>query len=199
MAEGGSEVKIVEEGGRLSTHVLCRCAEMEKAGPGRPGECDLLVEHTLEVVINGVTVLNLVCTPSDLPELILGRLYTEGIILGCDEVGGDPPQLQAGPGRDHSAAGRCRRCSGAGRALCRDAADQLPGQPSAVQPLLRTATAAGGGSHPVESGVDLLPGADPGAGHRAVLSDQGGPQLLFVGGWGRTLSVRGYRAAQCAG
>lgn len=79
-------MKIIEEGGRLSTHVLCRCAEMEKAGPGRPGECDLLVEHTLEVVINGVTVLNLVCTPSDLPELILGRLFTEGIILGCDEV-----------------------------------------------------------------------------------------------------------------
>lgn len=43
-------------------------------------------EHFLDVYVNEVLTLKIVCTPDFLPELVLGRLYTEGIIHGLDDV-----------------------------------------------------------------------------------------------------------------
>lgn len=44
------------------------------------------VEHFLEVYINDILTIKLVCSPINLPELVLGRLYTEGIIIGTEDV-----------------------------------------------------------------------------------------------------------------
>ncbi len=92
-------MRIIETGGQPDTHVSCPAVQAGPAGPGTPGRCDLLAEHTLEVSINGRAVLNLVCTPSQLPELVLGRLYTEGIIRHCGEV----EEIRLSPGRDRAA------------------------------------------------------------------------------------------------
>lgn len=43
-------------------------------------------EHMLDVYINEKLTFRLVCTPAQLPELILGRMITEGLIRGVDEV-----------------------------------------------------------------------------------------------------------------
>ncbi len=45
-------------------------------------------EHMLDVYINEQLTLKLVCTPTQLPELIVGRMITEGFIKGTDEVEG---------------------------------------------------------------------------------------------------------------
>ena len=46
----------------------------------------VLVEHLMDVYINEVLTMKLVCTPENLAELVLGRLFTEGIIKRADDV-----------------------------------------------------------------------------------------------------------------
>lgn len=54
--------------------------------PDTAGEEEILVEHTMDVYINEILTFRVVCSPDHLPELVLGRLYTEGIIKSADEV-----------------------------------------------------------------------------------------------------------------
>lgn len=44
------------------------------------------VEHTLDVVVNGRRALQLVCTATSLRELVVGRLYSEGIIAAVGDI-----------------------------------------------------------------------------------------------------------------
>ena len=46
----------------------------------------VLVEHLMDVYVNEVLTMKLVCTPENLAELVLGRLFTEGIIAAPDDV-----------------------------------------------------------------------------------------------------------------
>lgn len=46
----------------------------------------VLVEHLMDVYVNEVLTMKLVCTPENLAELVLGRLCTEGIITKTDDV-----------------------------------------------------------------------------------------------------------------
>lgn len=46
----------------------------------------LLSEHRMDVYINDVMTMKLVCTPKDLPWLVLGRMVSEGIIKSSAEV-----------------------------------------------------------------------------------------------------------------
>lgn len=43
-------------------------------------------EHHMDVTINTIPTFRIVCSPDHLPELVIGRLYSEGIIQGTDEV-----------------------------------------------------------------------------------------------------------------
>ena len=48
---------------------------------------DIIVrEHTMEILVNEKLVARIVCTPSNLVELVIGRLVTEGLINGTDDV-----------------------------------------------------------------------------------------------------------------
>ncbi|MCR4705208.1 MAG: formate dehydrogenase accessory sulfurtransferase FdhD [Lachnospiraceae bacterium] len=47
---------------------------------------DLIAEHTIAVYIDDAPVLEIACTASSLPELVVGRLFTEGKIAGADEI-----------------------------------------------------------------------------------------------------------------
>lgn len=49
-------------------------------------EFKVALEHEIAVFVNGCLTMRLVCSPELLPELVLGRLYTEGIIRGTEDV-----------------------------------------------------------------------------------------------------------------
>lgn len=57
-----------------------------------PGACDVVafedvqVEHTMEVFVNEIHTFSIVCSPDHLVELVLGRLYTQGLVADVDEV-----------------------------------------------------------------------------------------------------------------
>ncbi len=46
----------------------------------------LAAEHALEVIVNEQPVMRLVCTPSGLDELVIGRLLTEGLIGSAEDI-----------------------------------------------------------------------------------------------------------------
>ncbi len=48
----------------------------------------LLREHLLEIYINGILTMKVICIGQLLAELVLGRLFTEGIIRGTEDVEG---------------------------------------------------------------------------------------------------------------
>lgn len=49
-------------------------------------ECSIVSEHFLELFINEKLTLKLVCTPSNLVELVIGRMISEGYIESTDDV-----------------------------------------------------------------------------------------------------------------
>ena len=49
-------------------------------------EFRLAMEHELSVYVNDVLAMRLVCSPELLPELVLGRLLTEGLIKSAEDV-----------------------------------------------------------------------------------------------------------------
>jgi len=57
-------------------------------GDGRVAldEAPVQVEHALDVAIDGRLAFKVVCSPSNLVDLALGRLLTEGLISGPDDV-----------------------------------------------------------------------------------------------------------------
>lgn len=46
----------------------------------------VLAEHVLKVSVDGVPMMRIVCTPTYLVDLVIGRLFTEGIIGGAEDV-----------------------------------------------------------------------------------------------------------------
>lgn len=51
-------------------------------------EQTLAVEHHIDVFVNDKPAMHLVCTPEHLDELVVGRLFTEGMISGTEDVVG---------------------------------------------------------------------------------------------------------------
>ena len=56
-------------------------------GTQQDGVAPYLNEHSMEVFLNGHKAMELVCVPQFLPELVLGRLLTENLIHGMEDVG----------------------------------------------------------------------------------------------------------------
>lgn len=55
-------------------------------GERSQSEDTVLKEHVLSVIVNENPVFRLVCTKTDLKELVLGRLFTEGLIESPEEI-----------------------------------------------------------------------------------------------------------------
>lgn len=55
-------------------------------GVREEADFELLSEHVIDVYINDVLSMKLSCTPEDIPELVTGRLITEGVIDGIHEI-----------------------------------------------------------------------------------------------------------------
>ncbi|MDR0923441.1 MAG: formate dehydrogenase accessory sulfurtransferase FdhD [Hungatella sp.] len=47
---------------------------------------EILIEYKLSVYVNDIRYVNLICTHKNLYELVLGNLFSEGIIHGMDEI-----------------------------------------------------------------------------------------------------------------
>ena len=47
---------------------------------------DLVAEHTMEIYLNDTPAYEVVCSPTDLPELALGRLLSDGVIQSTADV-----------------------------------------------------------------------------------------------------------------
>ena len=62
------------------------CRIVKATGDITEQERDVVCECETEISVNGSPVARLRCTPTHLTELVLGRLYTEGIIRGTDSV-----------------------------------------------------------------------------------------------------------------
>lgn len=64
------------------------CAAYKVAYGGMPQELDVEIptEHVIHVMVNDQPVMALTCTPDNIVELTVGRLFTEGLIRGMDEV-----------------------------------------------------------------------------------------------------------------
>ena len=60
----------------------------------------LLSEHRMDVYINDVLTMKLVCTPKDLPGLVLGRMVSEGMIHSSEW--NTFISVSMGPGREYS-------------------------------------------------------------------------------------------------
>ena len=59
---------------------------VEADGSTMNSECRIVSEHSLNLFINEKLVMKLVCTPSDMVELVVGRMISEGYIESTDEV-----------------------------------------------------------------------------------------------------------------
>ena len=70
----------------MYTHILTRGTRHTPEGHCVPCEDALIHEHCLAVTINGSPFLELSCTPSHLREMVLGRLFTEGVIGDLGQV-----------------------------------------------------------------------------------------------------------------
>ncbi len=62
------------------------CVKYDRAGHGQRTELLVAEERLLEVRLNGTLAMKLACSPGNLPELVLGRLYSEGMISGIEDV-----------------------------------------------------------------------------------------------------------------
>ena len=47
---------------------------------------DLVAEHNMEIYLNDTPAYEVVCSPTDLPELVLGRLLSDGVIQSTADV-----------------------------------------------------------------------------------------------------------------
>ena len=63
-----------------SAYQICRDGSEKK-------DVSLITEHLMDVYINEMLVMKLVCTPQNLAELVLGRMLSEGIIKDVSEIG----------------------------------------------------------------------------------------------------------------
>ena len=68
------------------TSILVSEISVDKDGNTSNRECRIVKEHFLELLVNERLVMKLVCTPSNLVELVVGRLISEGYIESTEDV-----------------------------------------------------------------------------------------------------------------
>lgn len=79
-------MKIISKYKEEETLVDVSGKKVYRTGEIMPIDDCIVLEHLIEVNINTVPTFQLVCSKSDLPELVLGRLLTERIIDSVEEV-----------------------------------------------------------------------------------------------------------------
>lgn len=79
-------MRIVDQSMPVDGHADFACRLFEPSGDSRPSTYALQAEHVVRVLVNGELTMNLTCSPDHIVELVVGRLFTEGMIGGVDEI-----------------------------------------------------------------------------------------------------------------
>ena len=72
--------------GKLNTYEKPAMTYVSKDGGNYAAHFFTAREHLLNVRINGEVLLDITCTPDHLPELVIGRLLSEGIITSSSDI-----------------------------------------------------------------------------------------------------------------
>lgn len=70
----------------IETNSVTDAVVVRPDGSAERRESDIVLEHNMNIYINGQLALRLVCTPNDLAELVIGRLISGGYIHTTDEI-----------------------------------------------------------------------------------------------------------------
>ena len=81
-------MKVVDRCTQKEVLVSHRAREVRAKGESRAEDCAVLVENNLDVYVNGILTMRVVCTPDYLSDLVIGRLFSEGIIRDAGDVDG---------------------------------------------------------------------------------------------------------------
>ena len=79
-------MQIVDRFREGETTQTCAALQLSPDGRSESLERTVLSEHSLEVVVNTVPTMRVVCTPNHLVDLVVGRLFTEGIIARAEDI-----------------------------------------------------------------------------------------------------------------
>lgn len=70
----------------IETNTVAKAVTVRPDGSAVPVESHIVREHSMNIFLNEVLILRLVCTPGDLAELTAGRLLSGGYIRSADEI-----------------------------------------------------------------------------------------------------------------
>ena len=70
----------------IETNTVAEAVTVRPDGSAVPVESHIVREHSMNIFLNEVLILRLVCTPGDLAELTAGRLLSGGYIRSADEI-----------------------------------------------------------------------------------------------------------------
>ena len=70
----------------MTIHDESKSAVLPCSIPAPGSALELTVEHHIRIFLNSQLAMRLVCTPEHLDELVVGRLFTEGLIAGPEEI-----------------------------------------------------------------------------------------------------------------
>ena len=86
MRIGIKSVKIIDKfSGEPATSKL-KATRLFPNGNQNVVDLDIATEHHMNVLINTIPTFEVVCSPDFLPQLVVGRLITEGIVSEADEI-----------------------------------------------------------------------------------------------------------------
>lgn len=79
-------MKVIDKYTEENILISANGQKVYRSGEVMPIDDSIALEHMLDVNINTIPTLRLVCSPSDLVELVLGRLITERVVAGVDDI-----------------------------------------------------------------------------------------------------------------
>jgi len=79
-------MRIIDESTPLEEHGVRASWVMKPGCEPEQSAYDLPAEHVVRVSVGGEPTMSLTCTPRHIVELVVGRLFTENVISGVDEI-----------------------------------------------------------------------------------------------------------------
>lgn len=79
-------MRIIDVSTPLDGHSEYACQLVKPGQDPVDSSYPLQAEHVVRVYVNGEPTMNLTCSPDHIVELVVGRLFTEGMVSGLDEI-----------------------------------------------------------------------------------------------------------------
>ena len=82
----GEGIDMKPHGGESPHARVLQIYDVDRSGHAVVSSNEVLKEGSVEVKVNGELSIRLTCTPSNIEELVVGRLFTEGFIAGIEDI-----------------------------------------------------------------------------------------------------------------